>query len=636
MDIEARLKDFKAEAVILESLKKKIVTHIGPAVELGSGRVGRAHKWQALIHQLMLLSPQGGQDADKLARTLFATVSDFGVEASVTQVGPMRLREVVPWFQFNEADEAADREPPAPHQCPEDDFADIPALVEDPPPPPPPRDPVIDLSRNTDVPGMLHIVHNAGRGLETQLRNYQDATKRLQVVANLLRRPESSSRLETTCFDSDIGTHLWSSSGLGKFGGSCYPERWGTVACCLTQLTSDMQQALEWGWDLQKYRFGQAGAVQENDSEFSSQLGLVDETLSSPYWLAYWGMLKRIAKVLKAALEWCEGCRCHDELVRAIRSGDHDDGKRGQQDSPLRWILKAALGCCCRGRRCPELAAGDFDVFTTMLFDEEASVLVLELGRKNLDDSERTSIMMDFERARQHLMGTFTLKLHHWKEAHFQAFGIAHCDKTKALRCYFNAIRSASRHPLLQELRSDAFAEDRAVYEEARGGQLSLLGAEAPLLKCLMAKLRASPSAERPAEGLHAIVSRDIKRCPNHTTALVSLSNRFRQLTPQVSSAADLAGFARLLQAVPSGREAVKALGLQHHPYSVEKRKHKRDPGHFDVVYHADPYSKYVISAPDLYVPPRHSKPAPGICFVCMREMCVAFLYFRTRRSTTV
>ena len=46
-----------------------------------------------------------------------------------------------------------------------------------------------------------------------------------------------------------------------------------------------------------------------------------------------------------------------------------------------------------------------------------------------LDDSERTSIVMDLERSRQHLMTTFTLKLAHWKEVHYQIFGIAHCDK---------------------------------------------------------------------------------------------------------------------------------------------------------------------------------------------------------------
>ena len=38
-DIEARLEDWEAEAAIMKSVKEKIIRHIGPALELGSGRV---------------------------------------------------------------------------------------------------------------------------------------------------------------------------------------------------------------------------------------------------------------------------------------------------------------------------------------------------------------------------------------------------------------------------------------------------------------------------------------------------------------------------------------------------------------------------------------------------------------------
>ena len=47
-----------------------------------------------------------------------------------------------------------------------------------------------------------------------------------------------------------------------------------------------------------------------------------------------------------------------------------------------------------------------------------------------------------------------------------------------------------------------------------------------------------------------------------------------------------------------------------------------RDAAHFDVVYHADPYSKYLVAPPVMVVPPRDSKPVPGIN-ISMREMCV-------------
>ena len=287
----------------------------------------------------MLLAPDVSRDVERLSKTLATTVSDFGVEAAVVQMGPVRLREVVPWFQVGVDEEAPEPHEPQPHELQEDDFSDddLPDLVEvelppldpmncflppagphaedefadlpglvDAPAPPPPADPMTDLSACSDVPGLLHIVHNAGRGLEDQLQHYTEATKRLQVVSKLLRRNETSTRLKTTCFNSAIGEHLWTSSGLDKFSGKCYSDRWGTVACCVVQVTSDMERALEHAWSLEKYRFGRTDPVREEDSDHSSQIGLVDDTLSAAYWWCYWKMLKSVAKVLKEALEWAE------------------------------------------------------------------------------------------------------------------------------------------------------------------------------------------------------------------------------------------------------------------------------------------------------------------------------------------
>ena len=191
LDFEDRMRDWDAEADIMMAVNQKIIVHIGPALELGSGRVSRANKWQVLTHALMFLALEPSRDVERLSEMMVGTVSDFGVKAAVTQVGPTRLREVLPWFQVGVDEEAP--EPPAPHECPEDDFADLPGLVdivEAPPPPacpeddfanlpglvdigeaPPPADPVIDLTACSDIPGMLHIVHNAGRGLEHQLQN---------------------------------------------------------------------------------------------------------------------------------------------------------------------------------------------------------------------------------------------------------------------------------------------------------------------------------------------------------------------------------------------------------------------------------------------------------------------------------
>ena len=93
----------------MKSVKEKIIRHIGPALELGSASVSRANKWQVLTHALMLLAPDVSRDVERLSKTLATTVSDFGVEAAVVQMGTVRLREVVPWFQVR-----VDKEAPEP------------------------------------------------------------------------------------------------------------------------------------------------------------------------------------------------------------------------------------------------------------------------------------------------------------------------------------------------------------------------------------------------------------------------------------------------------------------------------------------------------------------------------------------
>ena len=108
-----------------------------------------------------------------------------------------------------------------------------------------------------------------------------------------------------------------------------------------------MERALEYGWSLEQYRFGRTDPVRENDSDFSSQIGLVDDTLSAAYWLCYWRILKRVANILKEALEWTEGCACHDEVRHMICSGDRNGGLKGNGNSPLAGALKDIVRCRC-------------------------------------------------------------------------------------------------------------------------------------------------------------------------------------------------------------------------------------------------------------------------------------------------
>ena len=117
-----------------------------------------------------------------------------------------------------------------------------------------------------------------------------------------------------------------------------------------------------------------------------------------------------------------------------------------------------------------------------------------------------------------------------------------------------------------------------------------------------MAQLRLTPMVERAVEGTHRDVHREAKRAPCHSHAFVSLVGRFGDLAETVmSTAAPPAEYSDLLSQLHSPRDCVVALGLGGHPGSVMKSATAKDrllPVHVNVVYRADPFSKYGLPAP--------------------------------------
>ena len=132
----------------------------------------------------------------------------------------------------------------------------------------------IDLTGCVDVAGLLHVIHNCGRGLESALMCFSDASYRLSKLANLLRKPESKERLEETCFNDPVGQCLFA-KGLKAFSSHCHPDRWGTVADTILAMNRDTYCALNHGWNLDRYVDG--GNVPKDDDNDT------DEALQCPW-----------------------------------------------------------------------------------------------------------------------------------------------------------------------------------------------------------------------------------------------------------------------------------------------------------------------------------------------------------------
>ena len=576
---------------MMQSISDRITKHISPALELGSGKTKRVHKLVSLVHTLQLLAPTY-QYIPTLARTLAATTSDMGVEAGVPRAQPFKLRDMVPYI---------DAAPPA--QAPDaDDFEDLPPLW----------DPEVDLGGCTEIPGLLHIIHNAGRGLEKKLLEYGDSYLRLQKVSNMLRKAESKQRLQSTCFNTSVGEELFAAS-IKRFSAQCYNDRWTTVADCVMKMSAEVKSALDWGWSLRSYRFGVSSELPTDESheDFASRLDLIDDALVNRFWWSYWNMLQRLAHILVETTAWAESCPCHGNLRQDIRSHSDDKGESGT--GSLANITREALQCPLRGRRCAELAAGDFQSFIDMLFKQQACLLLLEMD-PSLNDGERMRNMKDFERGRQHLITQFTVKLSHWEEGHWHMHGMAHHDQVKAYACYLKSRDSTDDHPLLAHLRDERLEEDRKFYEYFKGLHDELSEAKCAKIRILIAKMRLTPSAERPGERLHAVVHKEAMRAPHNSIAAISLTNRFPAISQFVTAHPEnLVKFAKTVQQLRHGRECARRLGFQNHPLSAAASKDARHPVHYEVVYRADTWSKYEMKEPKITFKSADVRPTPGI-----------------------
>ena len=495
---------------------------------LGFGRGCLGQLFQTIFHALFLVSPCP-QDLCEIARSIFAWCSDYGTEHGLANVEPVRFVDVSPYLRTCEM-----KHPVCIGHDGDDDFAE-PGLLDEPEPefapglalePQNDLDELkIDVSASIEVPGVTHVLHNIGRGMESHLLKYKDGVFRLGKVANVLRKKENKSRLKATCFSDDVAKEELHRKYLARFKSQCHLERWGTVVDTVMAMTRDVEASLRLGWCLHKFMNGSDEHPQleeeAEDNEHANRIDLVDSTIRSEFWWAYFRMLQHICKVMRKAIRWSEACSCHEGLLYGEDYGS-DDSDDDDERVPQR-IRAAAKTCPFRGRRAPELATGDLVEFVGKIHTQVAADVLLDIP-SSLDDEDRKAIMQDYDRARIFFVSVLTLKMAHWGELPFSCFGIGHHDKSKTFASYQRAMGSDSCHPLVTTLKSNRFEEDRAIYEEHKG-HLELVPYEepamyrktqAPHMRACIAKLKVTPTAERPVEATHAVIHKEVRRAPNH------------------------------------------------------------------------------------------------------------------------
>ena len=548
-----------------------------------------------------------------LAKSVVTWLSDYGTEVGMARVGPVPMREVFPYMAT--ARLAAEDNSTASAVATPADEIDF-AAAE-----PVPQDIEVDFSAgdlgNTsdcqlcvdvqsslEVPGLLHIISNAGKALAAAMVGFDDAVTKLMKVSNLLASKEHKDRLYETCFSrTPAAQQLF--EPLWRFDTKCHLERWGTVSHCVVDVL-DVEAALRHGWDLDLYLNGSQNFPELDrdleanpDNPHKTRLDLVDEAIRSPCWWGYITMLSKLAVALNVLLSWAESCSCHWDLVKR-----HEDA---ELELPGR-VRADIYQCPLRGRRCADLAAGEFMALLKELCEESVASIMTQLP-PGITQQERCAILSDFERGRMQLVTQFTIKLAHYEHVPYSLFGLAHRKRHVRAAC-FNKLRNSEHpHPKVTALQVDPLLREGELYA-AHDMQLPADTSAMPAFRSMVAKLRLALCAERVIEAPHARTKREVQRCPNHSEALTSLAHRMASLEGYLGLGPEMfAEFALALSQVKNGRRACELLGLHTHPAFLAELRHPKRASpsaiarsriFWKIIYHNDALSKYSLPAPSL------------------------------------
>ena len=604
---EERLTDLNLghEQVLVKRIASRIVFHVAPIIMLAHSRTNLPAKTRVFLHTLGLLAPNRAALVE-LCQSIVSFHTDYGVEKGIARIADVPCDVILPYLHadqrgldVSEQANVLDFDLFSDHM-PLDDME----LFSDETAQQPQQDTggdgegIVSFEGSLEGPDMMHIIHNATNNLGDVMSCYGPTLASLKSLCSLLSGRESKQQLIETCFNH--GPAIACQDMISSFDIGVHEQRWNTIASAIEDVHA-LEAALRTHWNLSQF-LGEAPGVCEdsvvpaerpaaNDVEaFGVGLRTVDEAICSD---KFWGAIKvllPIAMVQREAVRWANGCACHNGLEKELRLIDHP---------PPEWKQLVEM-CPLRGRRCSELAAGDFFQLLRKIFEESATRLEYQLPR-GLSLEDVAGFIKDFHLARQHLLTTYVVKLSFWTEAPHVLAGLAHPDPTVRVQSVQKCLASGSKHPKIMELRRHVLAVQELMESGGLWGDSDVM---LPL-RLLATEFRLMFTSAWRVEGQHARTKKAAQHAPHHSAAYTSLTHRLPEIKECVQDDPEAVTIlAKLMDQVSNGRSAARALGfsedlLKHCGWISARTFEKKKVG-FSVIYHDDPYCKYTLDLPSL------------------------------------
>lgn len=577
----------EADQACMKRIADRIVWHVAPIIMLAHSRTNLPAKTRVFLHTLALLCSSRSALCE-LCDSVVSLHTDYGTEKGISRISHCPLDLFLPYMHAGEevtgkGDSEIFAQEFQAHDV-ENLFVDEECQDV--------WEGVVSFDPCFEGPDMMHIIHNATNYLEDVVDCYAPTIAALKSICALLAGRESKQQLIETCFQA--GPSIAFAEEIKSFNITVHDKRWNTIASGIEEV-NNLEPALRSHWNLCQFlgKTDDVRAEREDEApahrpggdsdEFGVNLKAVDDALCSDF---FWGCLKvllQVAVVQRHAVRFVNGCPCHDGLLQATDS----------------LTVKAMCESCpLRGRRCAELAAGNFFDLLESLFQSSAAALELKLPR-GLAKDQVLQLMKDFEMCRRRLISTYVLKLSFWTQAPHALAGLAHWDPRVRSECLRKCVDSDSDHPKIHIVKENM----DAVHEFLEAGGVWLDDWVVEPLKILACEMRLMFTSAWRVEGQHARAKRAAQRAPHHSAAYTSLSHRLPELKAHIRAHPQSATqIADLMDGVPNGRAAAQKLGFSKDLLGkcgwISSKTFQKKAVGFGVIYHDDPFCKYSLEVP--------------------------------------
>jgi hypothetical protein len=418
------------------------------------------------------------------------------------------------------------------------------------------------------IGGKMHIVSRLSKGLLFAMPHYKDDVhEMLNGLNNFLHSPWLRERLRKQCF----GTGPLSAFAplFLTWPWTLNQWRWFSLCPIVFELLN-RKRALRAGWSLAALRFqGDPGAQnQDHEQEDGPSLETANKAVRSNYFWGWLSMAEVLILMLSHIEAWFMSCPCHHKSPNKTWSGRSMDFKKR--------LDIAFTSCPLGGRRLPQLAAGDFELFIQALTN--MATIELTLGwTADLTAEERTMVTEDFEAGRKHMAFALAVFTAPYKQLPRMLGGLAHPDPLKCRGCFVTALQQwgvltdveqAAAHPV-----SKLFCHPESIVcqQALRWLDVSTELDNFPELFYHVSRLALIPMNEISIESKHAVIKQMLNRGPNVGAASLSLAQRFPPILARMDSEPEfLLELATTCSSVYHPINNIRLSGIAGHPDLIE------------------------------------------------------------------